>query len=118
MSGQKAKLRLMTPPREAGAPDPMCDEAPYPRYKPGDYEARCVMTRTYVDPQFKRWVCRLEFRLLLEGEPVFAFLNLGNREKPHAGRRSEYRRAWTIASGEQPRKRQAMSPRVFVSKIF
>jgi hypothetical protein len=38
--------------------------------------------------------------------------------KPYAGPRSEYRRAWIIATGEQPRRRQILSARVFVGKIF
>ena len=72
----------------------------------------------YRDPRFRRHVARLKFRLVPEGGLVCAFFNLGNGEKPKVARGSEYRRAWTIANGEQPRKRQVCSKRVFVEKIF
>jgi hypothetical protein len=49
---------------------------------------------------------------------VFYFLHLGSKEKPVIGQRSKYRRAWIIANGEQPRKRQTLSRRVFVGKVF
>jgi negative regulator of replication initiation len=49
---------------------------------------------------------------------VYCFLNLGTEAKPKAGRGSNYWRAWVIANGEQPRKRQVLSGRVFVGKIF
>lgn len=45
-------------------PEPVCDHSPYPRYPPGNYQARCVAVRVYRDPRFKRWTCRLEFRLI------------------------------------------------------
>src|SRR5207245_3692367 len=80
--------------------------------------ARCTAVDIYRDPRFRRHVARLKFRLVPEGGIVFVFLNLGNGEKPKATRGSEYRRAWIIANGEQPRKRQTLSKRVFIDKIF
>jgi hypothetical protein len=46
------------------------------------------------------------------------FLNLGTEAKPKAGRGSNYWRAWVIANGEMPRKRQILSVRIFVGKNF
>jgi len=44
------------------------------------------------------------------------FLSLGSREKPHAGRRSLYWRAWIAASGRPPARRDRLSPQVFVKR--
>jgi hypothetical protein len=49
---------------------------------------------------------------------VYGFLNLGTGAKPQAGRGSNYWKAWVIANGAAPRKRQVLSVRAFVSKIF
>jgi hypothetical protein len=49
---------------------------------------------------------------------IYWFLNLGNGAKPKAGRGSNYWRAWVIANGAVPRKRQVLSARVFIGKIF
>jgi len=99
-------------------PAPVSDRGPYPRLEPGVFEAECVKAETYRDRQFARWSCALEFSLLDDGTRVFCFLNLGRAAKPHAGPRSEYRRAWIIATGGQPRRRQVLSDRVFEGKIF
>jgi hypothetical protein len=105
-------------PTQGTGPDPVCEQAPYPRYEPGVHEAECVRADTYRDRQFGSWKCCLRFSILPDGAPVFCFLNLGSKQKPIMGLRSEYRRAWIIANGEQPRKRQILSKRVFVGKIF
>jgi hypothetical protein len=114
----ETKLQLVNPAADTRNLEPVCEDAPYPRYKPGEYEARCVSVKVYLDPRFKRWVARLKFELVPEGGPVFAFPNLGTGDKPRPTRGSEYRRAWIIANGEQPRRRQTMSPQVFLNKIF
>lgn len=103
--------------RTAG-PEPVCDQGPYPRYEPGRYEGECVAAEIFYDRQFRSWKCALRFSLLGDGAPVYCFLHLGRNKKPAAGPRSEYRRAWLIAHGEQPRKRQVLSDRVFLGKIF
>lgn len=97
---------------------PVAENDPYPRYEPGVYEAECLRAEVYFDRAFKRWNCLLKFALVPTGEPVCGFLNLGSGQKPHAGPRSEYRRAWIIAQGEQPKRRQVLSKRVFERKIF
>jgi len=98
--------------------EPVCEDAPHPRYKPGIYEARCIAAVVYRDPRFRRYIARLKLQLVPDGSIVFAFRNLGSGEKPVVKRGSEYRRDWIIANGEQPRKRQTLSPRVFINKIF
>lgn len=109
--------------REAGLfpvqDGPICESDPYPRYAPGEYEVRCIEAKCYRDPRFKRLVCRLKCLLMLDPErEVFGFLNLGTEAKPKAGRGSKYWRAWVIANGELPRKRQVLSVRAFVDKNF
>jgi hypothetical protein len=98
--------------------DPVCEDAPYPRLEPGKYDAECIEVRIYRDPQFRSWKCRLKYSVLPEGLVVYGFFHLGKGDGPHVGARSEYRRAWIIANGEQPRKRQTVSGRVFTKKIF
>jgi hypothetical protein len=98
--------------------EPVCESNPYPRYAPDEYEGECVAAHTYRHPLLRAWKCHLEFRLLGDGAEVFAFLNLGRGEKPKAGRHSMYARAWTIANGGPPRRRQTMSARVFKGKVF
>ncbi len=98
---------------------PICDSDPYPRYEPGEYEVRCTEAKYYRDPRFRRLVCRLRCVLITDPErEVYGFLNLGTEAKPQAGRGSNYWKAWVIANGEAPRKRQVLSVRAFVSKIF
>jgi hypothetical protein len=104
--------------RHHSAFDPTCEDAPYPKYRPGNYEAQCVAAVIYRDPRFAAWKCRLEFRIIPDSEKIFGFFHLGTGPKPHAGRGSIYRKAWIIARGEQPRKRQSLSRKVFVGKIF
>jgi hypothetical protein len=99
-------------------PAPVCETAPYPRLKPGEYEARCVEARIYKDKRFRRWECRLKFWIIPEGPHVYGFLNLDSGDKPRAGRGSEYRRAWVEANGDIPRKRQRLGHSVFRGKIF
>ena len=98
--------------------EPVCEDAPHPRYQPGIYEARCIAAVVYRDPRFRRYIARLKLQLVPDGRIVCAFRNLGSGEKPVVKRGSEYRRDWIIANGEQPRKRQTLSPRVFINKIF
>jgi hypothetical protein len=97
---------------------PTCQHRSYTCVPAGRYDAECVEAKIYADPQFHRWVCRLRFNLVSGGREVCGFLNLGTGSKPSAGRRSQYWRAWVIASGDLPRRRQVLSPRVFMNKLF
>lgn len=103
---------------ETIGPEPVCDDDPYPCYQSGIYEGRCMRARTYVHPRLRAWKCELKYMLIPSGEIVFGFFNLGTGEKPIPARGSEYRRAWIIASGNQPKKRQKLSHRMFVGKVF
>ena len=100
------------------SPAPSATSAPYPHYAPGIYEAECVSAKSYRDRQFKSWKVCLRFRLLPDGQPVSGYYHLGRGEKPHAGPRSEYLRAWIIANGGLPTKRQVLSARTFEGKLF
>jgi hypothetical protein len=102
---------------DASGPDPICEDAVYPRYPPGEYDVRCCRVHVYRDPRFKRWVCRLDCHFLTERAEVVGFLNMGNGESPTAGRGSEYWRVWVLASGEQPRRRR-MPKRTFIGRVF
>jgi hypothetical protein len=97
---------------------PVSHEQPYPLYEPGRYTVWCEHACVYKDPQFRCWKALLRFRILPDGEKVWGFLNLGQGPKPKAGRRSRYWRAWVMANGSAPRKRQVLSARVFKRRIF
>ena len=108
--------------------DPICTDEAYPRYLPGEWEVICVKVETYPDPRFRArgkdgilratWKCRLDCFRVSDNAPISGFLNMGNEAKPQAGRGSRYWKTWVMASGTQPRKRQTMSRRVFVGKVF
>jgi hypothetical protein len=116
--GSRLAPKLVVSAGESQVPEPICDDDPYVRLPPGEYEAACVEVKVYRDPRFRRWVARLTFRIFPENDFVCAFLNLGSGENQKVGRDSEYRRAWIVANGSQPSKRQVMSARVFKNKVF
>jgi hypothetical protein len=108
---------------------PVAEDDPYPRYPPGWYIAECVGGVIYFDPRFNAIKCRLDFKLLfpdasrfpneeITGKPISAFFHLGRGKNSRAGRGSRYYRAWAIANSAPPRKRQALSLRVFKGKSF
>ena len=98
--------------------EPVCEHDPYPRYQPGTYELACTGAAIYRDPKFKAWKCKLDFKMVPCGSVVSGFFHLGRGDRPSAGRSSRYRHAWIIAAGAAPRKRQALSSRVFKGKLF
>ena len=102
---------------DANGPDPICGDAPYPRYPSGEYDVRCYDVRIYRDPRFRRWVCRLDCHFLTERAEVCGFLNMGVGEQPSAGPGSEYWRVWVMAKGEQP-KRGRLVKSIFRDRIF
>jgi hypothetical protein len=92
-----------------------------PRIDAGVYPAFSRTAKVYRDGQFKRWVCAVHFDVLNSGLiEVLArltwFLNLGDGEKPHAGRRTNYWRAWVAANEAPPNRKDRLSSRVFVSR--
>jgi hypothetical protein len=92
-----------------------------PRLEPGQYRAYCRSAKIYRDPQFKRWVCAVQFDVLSEDltqklARLTWFLNLGNGEEPRVTRRKNYWKAWIAANGAQPKRRDRTSPRIFVKR--
>ena|ERR1041385_1339103 len=92
-----------------------------PRIDPGEYCAYCRTARIYRDRQFKRWICAVQFDVLDDSlitvqARLTWYLNLGSRERPHAGRRGHFWEAWVKASGGPPTRRDRLSPRVFVRR--
>ncbi|MFL6353663.1 MAG: hypothetical protein ACJ74Z_17685 [Bryobacteraceae bacterium] len=88
------------------------------RIDPGQYPAYCCSAGVYRDRQFKRWVCAVQFDVLDASlTRVIArltwYINLGARDKPHAGRRGNYWSAWTKANGGPPKRNDRLSPSVF-----
>jgi hypothetical protein len=88
------------------------------RIDPGEYPAYCRSATVYRDGQFKRWVCAVQFDVLDASlTRVIArltwYINLGARDKPHAGRRGNYWSAWAKANGGQPKRNDRLSPSVF-----
>jgi hypothetical protein len=89
-----------------------------PRIETGQYPAYSRSAKVYRDRQFKRWVCAVQFdvtdRSLVH---VLArltwYLNLGSRDKPHAGKRGNYWAAWVEANGGPPQRNDRLSPCVF-----
>ena len=98
--------------------EPVCGENPRPHHKVGTCEVECLSAAMYPDKRLRAWKCRLKFRLVPDGGEVCAFFHLGRGDRPHAGPNSEYRRAWCIAAGKPPRKRQVLSSRIFKGKLF
>jgi hypothetical protein len=92
------------------------------RIEPGEYPGYSRSTKIYRDGEFKRWVCAVQFDILDESlTKIIArltwYLNLGQGQRPHAGRRREYWAAWVKANGQQPKRQDRLSPRVFVRRF-
>jgi hypothetical protein len=106
-------------PRRPENDGPVCASDPYPRITPGKYLMRCIETKCYRDPQFRRHVCRLAFSspIVRDGVVVYSFINLGDGERC-PGRRSRYWKVWTMANEAPPRRGQTMTARLFTGKWF
>jgi hypothetical protein len=94
----------------------------YDRIEPGIYPAYCRWAKLYRDPGFKRWVCLLRFDVLSDDlmrvlARVPVWMNLGERDKPHAGRRNRYFKEWVRANGEPPARQDRLSPKVFTGRM-
>jgi hypothetical protein len=102
--------------------EPSVTWANYPRIKPGDYPAFCRRAHWYWEPGFKRWSCILLFDVFREDlqaslGKIPMWLNGGNGENPHAGRRARYLLEWVKAKGGPPARRDRLSPRVFEERM-
>jgi hypothetical protein len=93
----------------------------YDRIAPGTYPAYSRSSRIYLDPQFHRWQCLIHFDVLDDAltttiAQLTWFLNLGCKEKPHAGTRSNYRAAWCLANGGKQPRAGRMSAKIFLHR--
>jgi hypothetical protein len=65
-------------------------------------------------------VCAVQFDVLDQNLNKLArltwFLNLGSGDKPQVARRSNYWAAWMKANGGPPKRKDRLSPRVFVRR--
>jgi hypothetical protein len=96
--------------------------ADYVRLEPGTYQAYCKLAKWYQDPGFKRWTCILKFDVLAVNLTdslgiVPLWFNGGDKDIPHAGRRSLYFAAWVSAKGGPPVRKDRLSPSVFVKRM-
>lgn len=94
----------------------------YDRIQPGVYPAYCRWAKHYRDPGFKRWTCLLRFDVLSDDllrvlARVPFWMNLGDRDKPRAGRRRRYFKEWVRANGEPPTRRDRLSPKLFIGRM-
>jgi hypothetical protein len=97
---------------------PVIEWAYRPRIPPGEYPAISRKASIYRDKQFKRWVCAVQFDIVdSQAMNTIArltwFLNLGQRVKAHAGRRTKFWAAWIRANGEPPKRADRLSVSIF-----
>ena len=115
---QTPRRRLVLVPRS----EPAIQWRDYDRIEPGVYPAYCRWAKIYRDPGFKRWTCLILFEVLSNDlmrvlATVPFWVNLGARDKPHAGRRMRYFKEWARANGEPPPRGDRLSPRVFTRRM-
>jgi hypothetical protein len=94
----------------------------YDRIAPGVYPAYCRWAKQYYDPGLRRWTCLFRFDVLSNDlirviARVPMWLNLGNRDRPRAGRLSRYFKEWIRANGRPPVRRDRLSPMVFTRRM-
>ena len=92
-----------------------------PRLEPGVYSGYSRSARIVRDGYYKRWYCAVQFDVLSDDltevlAELTLFLNMGDAERPHAGRRGNYWQAWTAANGGPPSRKDRLSPRVFARR--
>jgi hypothetical protein len=92
----------------------------YPVLPAGKYTVRGVAIQgPQWLPNYQRWSLRVEFTLIDEPILVSTFFNFGSdRNRPQVGRRSKYYKAWVLANGEHPRRREKMRPDIFLEGQF
>jgi hypothetical protein len=89
-----------------------------PRLVPGEYRAISRHHSVYFDGQFRRHICAVQFDVLNDvGLEIIGrctwYLNLGSKDLPRCGRRSNYWQAWVKANGGAPKRDDRLSPRIF-----
>jgi len=89
----------------------------YPRIAPGVYRAYCAVAKFHNDRSIRRWVCFLRWDVFTDDMKFIArvplWWNLGNGDKPRAGRRSKYFLEWIRANGAPPTRGDRLAPSVF-----
>jgi hypothetical protein len=118
----KGKARRGPCPVLVSKSEPAIQWPHYDRIAPGVYPAYCRGAKQYRDPGFKRWTCLLLFDVLSDDlirvlARVPLWMNLGARDKPHAGRRKRYFKEWVRANGKPPERNDRLAPRVFTQRI-
>ena len=113
-----SKLRIVPKPKNH---EPEVDWRHYDRVEPGNYRGYCRFAKIYRDPAFGRWTCLVLFDLLNDSlseviATVPLFLNLGDKEKPYAGRRSKFFQAWVQALGRHPARSDRPSAKIFLNR--
>lgn len=102
--------------------EPAIEWRDYARIKPGEYSAHCAWAKRYWDKPYRRWTCLLRFNVLSDDlyrtlARVPLWLNLGDRDRPHASRRGRYFREWIRANGGPPHRCDRLSPDVFTGRM-
>jgi hypothetical protein len=107
--------------RRKGEQEPEITWTHIPRIEPGVYPAYSRSARIVWDGYYKRWCCAVQFDVLTDDlaevlAELTLFLNMGDSDKPHAGRRGNYWQAWIAANGGPPQRKDRLSPRVFTRR--
>lgn len=92
-----------------------------PRIEPGEYPAYSRSAKIVRDRHYKRWYCAVQFDILSDDltevlAELTLFLNMGDADKPHAGRRGNFWQAWTAANGGPPQRKDRLSLRAFTHR--
>jgi hypothetical protein len=100
--------------------DPVAAEAPRPLIPAQDYDAQCTKAARHLFPGFYRSGIVLTLRICdgpFVGVSLQRFYNIPQDGKIRHG--GDYYREWTLANGgEAPHRRDKMSKRKFIGKIF
>jgi hypothetical protein len=93
----------------------------YPRIAPGVYRAYSAVAKFHYDRSIGRWVCFVRWDVLTDELELIARVplrwNLGDGEKPRAGRRSKYFKEWVRANGGPPVRGDRVFPSVFRQRM-
>lgn len=96
---------------------PVCADNPRLWIPEGEYQAICGKVSKFRHPIFKREIVALQLRIC-DGEHQGVQLERFYPWTGKVGRNSGFWREWTIANGTVPSRRDRLSMRKFVGKIF
>jgi hypothetical protein len=109
--------------RTTSVPITISVEEPRPLLDEGEYLARCSDATVAWARRWKKWISRLVLEPLdYNGQPytgsLCKFLQLGsNRQRPHAGQQSQFRKLWVEVNGAQPSGGE-LSLEIFIGHLF